>query len=176
MRFVPALAILAGCRGPDKALDDLLVTDAWLEDVELGSVAAIVGGQDGSGTLVVVDDAGSTHVFPVQLGGATFGVIFEGVAVDAKKDTTINLVGADEFPVPGRDLMRRYKGQSSGFALGIGVDDHQLHNRAGCQIDRGFFAVGISMFLGFEWLGIHTDGEGVAVEDTGDTDGADTGI
>jgi hypothetical protein len=168
MRLRPLLLVasLAGCRGPDRSFEDLHIVAAELDDVKLGTVAAMFGWTQGTATLTVTDTQDGVHVLPVTLEGACLGVVVEGLVVPDGGSADFELGGADEFPVPGLDFMRRYHGSRGSLVLGLGVD-------AGVKLDRAWFSLGIGMFVGFEWLSIRADPD---PEDTAEDTSEDTGF
>lgn len=152
--LVPMLFLAACGRGPDDGLDQIRVASASLENVDLTSLAVIVGGQGGSGDLVVTDDFGTTHVWPVALAGPELGAALEINIVElGPGDAPFDLSEADP-DLTAADLVGRYNGTGAGLTVGIGVDDHSLQNRNGVKLDKGYFAVGIAFFVGFEWLNV----------------------
>ena len=166
------LTLLACQRGID-ALPGVTAERAWLEDLDLATVAVIGGGVNGRGTLRVQTPDGRQATYPVELhGGVVGGVIELGVAGPFRvNQVELDLGGG---PVSGSELLGRYRGWSGGLSIIGGFDHHFLRNRDGVSFDATPFQLGVSANIGYEW--VHIGIERVEVEPVVTTATADTGL
>ena len=77
-RILPSAAVLlllGACRdgGP---LEDVQVTQAWLQDFQVDSFSLLVSGSTGDATLLYDTTSGATEAVPVDIRGWGLGVAF----------------------------------------------------------------------------------------------------
>jgi hypothetical protein len=150
---------LCGCQGAGGTFDDVPIEEAWLERFDLSSIALLAGGVWGDALLGFVEPGGNVGSVPVRLGGGR-----AGLAIDLSWDVEghegaveIDLTDVGEPSV--HDVFGTYEGSGSGGALIIGGSRRRLRNDAGVFLEEEHFvAVGLSMFVGYEWLTIREGG------------------
>jgi len=169
-----ALSLLAAaaCRNPDRAmLAHLVVTSAELRGMTTGRVAVIGGPVQGSADLVIVDDQGFEESFPVELRGATLGLLYD-ISVDPGFHGAVPIrIDEVDGPVTGDVLLARFRGSAVSVSVGLGGVDRSLRNRHGARLSHAYFAVGAGLFAGWEWLRIRLPTD----PDPDDADAADPG-
>ena len=175
--FLPMLCALTACNRAPTGLEQHLVREAWLGDVDLTTVVLLGGGITGSADLHIIDDYGQEWMYPVHLGGATFGLAFDVGVSPLANHLELDL---PRTLVPGNDLLGRYRGAGFSLVLGLGADIHHLKNKSDVRLGRTLFAAGIGIFVGTEGLTIKLSDEDPDEDpdetgpDTGDT--SDTGV
>ena len=170
---VVAALLVLGCRAPDRELlADLTVASAELHDLRTTRVAFIGGVVRGDSDLVIVDEDGVEHVFPVEVRGSVFGLLFD-LTGDPGWHGVVELDLTNvEGPVTGDRLLGRYRGQAVSVATGLGIAGRDLRNRDRVGLEHAWFTAGMGTFIGWEWIHFRlpdddTDGEDTDVVDEG---------
>jgi len=150
---------LSGCAGKHGTFDDVAIEDAWLEDFQLSSFAIIAGTIQGDAVLAFVESDGSSGAVPVHLGGGKAGIVLD-LAWDVEGHDGVVPIELTEIDEPMvSDVMGSYHGSGSAGALLLGGSRRQLTNDAGASFyEQHFVALGLSMFVGYEWLEIQPGG------------------
>jgi hypothetical protein len=150
---VAALGILlvSGCARLERDdLEGIQVESAELDNVSIGTVGALAGFSEGSGTLVVVDTSGAAHAWPVALGGGMVGLVVDmGASVDGTNRTALTLPSE---PITADELLGTYHGTNEDAVLGVGVQAWHLRNKAGVEMEHGWFSAGFGVMVDVAWL------------------------
>ena len=155
---------LSGCAGAHGTFEDVAIEEAWLEDFHVSSIAILAGAIQGDAVLAYVEPGGSSGTVPGHLGGGRAGLLID-VAWDVEGHDGVVPIDLTEVEEPTvSDVMGTYDGAGSAGALGVGGSRRKLGNDAGAVFyEQHFVAVGLSMFVGYEWLKIQpggNDGDG----------------
>ncbi len=137
----------------------MAIEEAWLEEFHLSSFAIVAGTLQGDARLEFVEPGGTAGSVPVHLGGGRVGVVLD-LAWDAEGHDGVVPIDLTEVEDPHvRDVMGSYDGSGSGGALVIGGSRRRLRNEAGAAFyEQHFVALGLSMFVGHEWLSVEPGG------------------
>lgn len=137
----------------------MAIEEAWLEDFHVSSFAIIAGTMQGDALLVFVEPGGTSGTVPVHLGGGRAGIVLD-LAWDVEGHKGVVPIDVAEVKDPMvSDVMGRYDGSGSAGALLLGGSRRKLSNDAGASFyEQHFVALGLSMFVGFEWLNIEPGG------------------
>jgi len=161
------LLAMVACSPQPPELPGVEADRAWIEDLDLGTVAVVGGVVTGQAMLRIEDD-GRQWGFPVELRGGVVGAVLElGVGFNWAP-IELQLPRSD---VPGDELLGTYKGFSGGLAIIGGFDGRSLKNKHGVRLRGSPFQLGLSVNASYEWLKIRLPEEtGVGSEsfDTGD--------
>ncbi len=148
MLLVPLFALLLhGCTGQgEEAGPDGALVAARLENVELTSMALLVGGVHMDATLTVEDVQGGRFSAPVVVDGVVAGL-------------AVTMLGANAEVVPfflpddgitAEDLLGGYTGAGTALVAGVGIVTQHLTNEAGVELNSAFFGLGVSVEVAFE--------------------------
>ncbi len=152
------------------SLAEVEVQAAQLSAVELGTVALLVGAVNGRAILEITRIDGGTQSHAVTLEGNVLGLVVEiDSVIDFDAPTELDISQVDGIPTGG-DLLGVYRGISYGAAIGIGVNTHALENASEVEIDRSYFAAGLAVFAGMEWMDIEPEGAGADAPDSDEVD------
>jgi len=160
--MLPLLVVtMLGCNKPPPQLPGIQADEAWIEGLDIGTVAIVGGVVRGRATLVVRDD-GREWAFPIQLRGGVVGLAFElGYGFNWGK-IELELPRKD---LPGDELLGTYKGFSGGIAVIGGFDGRTLKNKHGVRLRGSPFQAGLALNGSYEWLKIQLPEE-TGVDDT----------
>jgi hypothetical protein len=150
---------LAACSGGHGTFADVPIEEAWLEDFHASSIAIVAGATQGDALLVYVEPGGTSGSVPVHLGGGRAGIAFD-LAWDVEGHDGVVPIDLTEVEAPMvSDVMGTYDGSGSAGALVLGGSRRRLRNDAGAAFyEEHFVAIGLSMFVGYEWLKIRPGG------------------
>lgn len=183
MRWWPLLALL-GCQDYDgEELADVVVDEAWVEDLDYAGFVMVGGGWSGGGTLVVMDPRGGRHDLPVTLASGGAGLALNMSTSLGGVDVPLKL---PRERIRGNQLLGRYKGSAEALAVLFGAQAHHLRNDDDVQMDFVTATFGISVLVAGQWATLLPKEEEPGTGDTGfigsfhdtDTDGTfwdDTG-
>lgn len=153
------LLLLTACAHPP-GLKGISVESAQLSGLSLSTYASVGGVMHGDATLDIVDVDGEELSVPVDLDGGVFGFVFEvSTVVDFDIPTELDMSGAGQ-PVDGNQLLGLYDGGGASGVIGVGARGTGLKNEDDIEIERTWFAVGVAVFAGLEWLEITVDESG----------------
>lgn len=168
--WLPLLGLL-GCRDyKGTELADVIVEDAWIEDLGYGGVLIVGGGWSGNGTLVVVDPQRQRHELPVRLAGGGMGLALSMSASVAPVDVELEL---PRTQIRGNQLLGKYSGSAEALAVLFGAQVHHLRNRDEVQMDFATVTFGLSVLVAGHWATLLPREDEGDTGDTGDSD--DTG-
>ncbi len=153
-RWLPLLLLGCAERG---AWDDVPMDEARLEGFDLSSIAVVVGALDGDALLVFSGPEGDGEL-PVHLGGPTLGVALDlsGDVEGHAGPVEIDLSGVDD-PTVG-DALGTYFGTAASGAAIVGGSRRRMKNGRGASFREDHFQLGISLFVGMEWVTISPGG------------------
>lgn len=161
------LLALTGCKDAG-ALEGVLVSRAWLNDVEMARIAVVAGGLGGQAELEVETTDGEYLTEQVRLSGGEAGMaVALSFSVATLGEAEFDLSEA-ESPLPAEHLFGRYRGGAMAAQIIGGIDHSVVHNRKEVELTLSNVAMGVSMFVGFEWFRIRLADEAAVSEDTGD--------
>jgi len=148
MRWWPLL-MLFGCTDYDgDELSDVVVDEAWIEDLDYSGMLMIAGGWSGGGTLVVLDPGGDRHELPVTLSGGGAGLALSMTGSFATGDVELDL---PRGRIRGNQLLGKYKGSAEALAVLFGAQVNHLRNDDDVQMDFTTVSFGISVLVAAQW-------------------------
>lgn len=186
-RTLPVVLVF-GC-GVDAGMwDGVPIAQAHLETFDLSSLAVVAGTQQGDALLVFEEVGGTVGSVPVHLGGGSLGVALDLSLDPEGHEGVVDIDLTDvEAPTVG-DVFGTYHGTGGAGAAFVGGSRRRMRNGQGASFREDHFALGLSVFIGYEWItvreggnddGVHptsTPGTPADSEDTGAfTTPADTG-
>jgi len=175
LAVVATSSLVAGCGRSDREwLEGVVVRSAELRQAETARVAFIGGVVRGNAVLALVDDADQERTFDVELRGSLLGLMYELSGDPGWHGAVpIDLAGV-EGPVTGDRLLGRYRGRAASVTAGFGIASRTLRNREGAQIDHAWFTIGVSAFVGWEWLRMRPADEADEADEADGSDEADS--
>lgn len=145
------IPLLLAC-SPQVPLSEIEVASADLDGISATTIALVGGFTGGSATLSVVDTEGRHHSFPVDIKAGSAGALVEiDHTFDFGNSSALEL---PEEPLTADQLLGSYRGTEAALVVGAGVKGMSLENRHGVVLDKEFFAVGLSIYAGFEWAAL----------------------
>ncbi len=147
MRWLPLL-LLFGCTDyKGEELADVVVDEAWIEDLDYSGMMMIGGGFGGAGTLVVMDPQGERHELPVSLSGGGAGLAM-AMSLSFPRDVDLKLPRGRLY---GNQLLGRYKGSAEALAVLFGAQVNHLRNDDDVQLDFTSATFGVSVLVAAQW-------------------------
>lgn len=178
------LAFLLGCGVDAGQWDHVPIEQAWLEEFDLSSLTMVAGTMQGDALLVFQESSGTTGSLPVHLGGGALGAAFDLSADVEGHEGAVDIRLQDVRDPTVGDVLGTYHGTGGAGAAFIGGSRRRMKNGQGASFREDHFVVGISVFVGYEWITIREGGDDGVVPtneppllDTSPPDGTgDTGV
>jgi hypothetical protein len=152
------LVAAAGCAPDHGAWDRVAIEEAWLERFDLSALTIVIGSVQGDALLVFTEAGGNVGAVPVHLGGGTLGIALDLSADPEGHEGVVDVDLTDvDAPTVG-DVFGTYHGTGSSGAAVAGGSRRRMKNGAGASFREDHFALGLSLYAGYQWVTIREGG------------------